>query len=60
MVAIVSIHLIRIQIDRLPVEAKVTHIVKQVVIVVVDLAGVVVNHLTFFVALRGFWLNLRL
>jgi hypothetical protein len=58
MVMKVGVYLVRIQNYRLPVEAKVIPIVKQVVIVVVDLAGIVINHLTFFVALHGFWLNL--
>lgn len=58
MVVKVGVYLVEIQNYGLPVEAKVIPIVKQVVIVVIDLAGIVVNDLTLYVALRGFWLNL--
>lgn len=58
MVLKIGVYLVGIQNYGLPVEAKVIPIVKQVVIVVIDLAGIVVNDLTFFVALHGFWLNL--
>lgn len=58
MVVKVGVYLVEIHNYGLVMVVMVIPIVKQVVIVVIDLAGIVVNDLTLFVALRGFWLNL--